>query len=101
MAHNKYPRGGKTDLMENTTLGRAKSNHAYPEKTAQLVGDSGTMSFANVSSVIHEKAQLTGCGSVPPNKWPVTQPIQLTWSPTLSVSGSQQGPTLNSAKGVL
>lgn len=38
MTHNKYPSGGKTDLMENTAMGRAKSNQAHPEKTAQLVG---------------------------------------------------------------
>lgn len=38
MAHNKYPRGGRTDLMENTAPGKAKSNQAHPEKTAQLVG---------------------------------------------------------------
>lgn len=78
MAHNKYPRRGKTDLMENTALCRAKSNQAHPEKTAQLVGVL-ELYHLQICFLIHSwKAQLAGCGCMPPTKWPVTD-SQSSW----------------------
>lgn len=40
--------------MENTALGRAKSNQAHPEKIAQPVGVLEPYHLQNVSSAIHE-----------------------------------------------
>lgn len=94
----------KTDFMENTAVGRAKSNQACPEKTAQLVGF-----WSHVTCkcfLIHSwKARLTGCGSMPsfpslPQKISAMWHSQSGWYDPLIrwVPTRLQWPPLNSAK---